>query len=156
MTATAKERLYGSIAEMPHKGTYSAASGAGPFYKGTLVVIDSAGVAAVPTPGGTGDGKMAAGVAVSTQTNVGAATGASVVEVEFGVVPLKFQGTTPAPGQLVYVVDNQTCSITTGPTAARGGCGIVSEVRGSIVYVLVGPLVWSKFAAAGATAAPTA
>jgi hypothetical protein len=160
MTASAKERLYGAIGEFPHKGTFPAASGAGPFYKGTLVVIDGSGRAAVPTPGGTGDGFMAAGFSKATQDNSAGAAGAKKIEVEYGVGPLKYQGTLPKAGQLVYVVDNQTCSITTGPTAARGGCGIVSEVIGSganaLVYVLVGPLVWAKFASAGATAAVTA
>lgn len=156
MTATNKERLAVLQVEFPHKGTYPAASGAGPFYAGTLVVMDAAARAAVPTPGGTGDGFMAAGLSVATQTNVGLPADATKIEVSYGVHPFLFQGTTPKPGQLAYVVDNQTVSVGTGPTGARGGAGIITEVIGAIAYVLIGPLVWSKFAAAGATSAGTA
>jgi ribosomal protein L31 len=156
MTATNKERLAVLNVEFPHKGTFPAASGAGPFYAGTLVVMDAAGRAAVPTPGGTGDGFMAAGLSVATQSNVGGAAGTVPIEVSYGVHPFLIQGATPKPGQLAYVVDNQTISITTGPTGARGGAGLVTEVIGAVAYVLIGPLVWSKFAAAGATGAATA
>jgi hypothetical protein len=160
MTASAKARLVIPPVEFPHKITLPAASGAGPFYKGTLVVLDASARAAVPTAGGTGDGFTAAGLSVATQDNSAGAAGAIDIEVMPGVAPLKYQGTLPKAGQLVYVVDNQTCSITTGPTAARGKCGVVTEVRGAsgseTVYVLVGPLVWAAFASAGATAAATA
>lgn len=156
MTATTKERLAVLNVEFPHKGTFPAASGAGPFYAGTLVVIDAAARAAVPTPGGTGDGFMAAGLSVATQSNVGLPADATKIEVSYGVHPFLFQGATPKAGQLAYVVDNQTISVSTGPAGTRGGAGIVSEVIGSIAYVLIGPLVWSKFAAAGATGAATA
>lgn len=160
MTAAAKATLKTPQAELVHKMSLPAASGAGPFYKGTFVVVNSSGQAAVPTAGGTGDGFHVAGFSDATQDNSSGAAGAINIECHPGVLPCKYQGTLPKVGQLVYVVDNQTVSITSGPTAGRGKAGIVTEVRGAsgaeTVYVLCGPLVWASFASAGATGAATA
>jgi len=153
MTALAKDRLATVQVEFPHKGTYPAASGAGPFYAGALVAKDASGRAVVPT---ADDGFVAVGVSIAHQTNASGAAGAVNIEVAPGVVPLKLQGAAPKPGQRMYYVDDQTVSVTTGTTGARGFAGICTEYRNSTVYVLVGPLVWGVVSTAGATGAATA
>jgi hypothetical protein len=142
MTDTAAERLPKTTGEIPHKGTFAMAANT-LLYKGQIVTQDSAGRAAVP-----GAGQNALGISASTYNNrtgapSGGAAGAMNAEVEYGVQGLIISGTTPQPGQVVYVVDNQTVSL--DPTGSRGIAGIVSESKvatgdDGLCYVFMGPL----------------
>src|SRR6185295_4452370 len=136
------ERLPKSTGEIPSKGTYSMAANT-LLYKGQIVTQDSAGRAAVP-----GTGQNAVGIANATYNNrtgapSGGAADAIKAEVEYGVQGLAFTGTAPKPGQVVYVVDNQTVSL--DPTGSRGVAGICSETKNAtgddgLCYVFMGPI----------------
>jgi hypothetical protein len=121
----------------PGRGTYSMAANT-LLYKGQIVCKDSAGRAAVP-----GAGLPAVGVASSTFNNrtgapSGGAADAMVAEVEYGVFGFAYTGTAPKPGDVLYVVDNQTLSL--DPTASRGIAGICVETKNSLAYCYFGPL----------------
>lgn len=136
------ERLPKYTGEIPNKGTYSMAADT-LLFKGQIVTQDSAGRAAVP-----GAGQNAVGIACATYNNrtgapSGGAADAVKAEVEYGVQGLAFTGTAPKPGQVVYVVDNQTVSL--DPTGSRGVAGICSETKNGtgddgLCYVFMGPL----------------
>lgn len=136
------ERLPKTTGQIPHKGTYSMAANT-LLYKGQIVTQDSAGRAAVP-----GAGQNAVGISAATYNNrtgapSGGAADAMKAEVEYGVQGLAFTGTAPKPGQVVYVVDNQTVSL--DPTGSRGIAGICSETKNAtgddgLCYVFMGPL----------------
>jgi hypothetical protein len=136
------ERLPKSTGEIPSKGTYSMAANT-LLFKGQIVTQDSAGRAAVP-----GAGQNAVGISSATYNNrtgapSGGAADAIKAEVEYGVQGLAFTGTAPKPGQVVYVVDNQTVSL--DPTGSRGVAGICSETKNAtgddgLCYVFMGPL----------------
>lgn len=136
------ERLPKYTGEIPGKGTYSMAANT-LLFKGQIVTQDSAGRAAVP-----GAGQNAVGISNATYNNrtgapSGGAADAIKAEVEYGVQGLVFTGTAPKPGQVVYVVDNQTVSL--DPTGSRGIAGICSETKNAtgddgLCYVFMGPL----------------
>jgi hypothetical protein len=142
MADTTAERLPKTTGEIPHRGTYSMAANT-LLYKGQIVTQDSAGRAAVP-----GAGQNAIGISASTYNNrtgapSGGAADAMKAEVEYGVQGLAFTGTAPTPGDVVYVVDNQTVSL--DPTGSRGIAGICSETKNGtgddgLCYVFMGPL----------------
>lgn len=142
MTDIAAERLPKSTGQIPNKGTYSMAANT-LLFKGQIVTQDSAGRAAVP-----GAGQNAVGISNATYNNrtgapSGGAADAVKAEVEYGVQGLNYTGTAPKPGQVVYVVDNQTVSL--DPTGSRGVAGIVSESKTAtgddgLCYVFMGPL----------------
>lgn len=136
------ERLPKTTGEIPSKGTYSMAANT-LLFKGQIVTADSAGRAAVP-----GAGQNAVGISAATYNNrtgapSGGAADAMKAEVEYGVQGLAFTGTAPKPGQVLYVVDNQTVSL--DPTGSRGIAGICSETKNAagddgLCYVFMGPL----------------
>lgn len=136
------ERLPKTTGQIPHKGTYGIAANT-LLYKGQIVTQDSAGRAAVP-----GAGQNALGISSATYNNrtgapSGGAADAVKAEVEYGVQGLPYTGTTPKPGQVVYVVDNTTVSL--DPAGSRGIAGIVSETKSAttndgLCYVFMGPL----------------
>jgi hypothetical protein len=142
MSDITAERLPKYTGEIPHKGTYATAANT-LLYKGQIVTADSAGRAAVP-----GAGQNAVGIACATYNNrtgapSGGAAGAIDAQVEYGVQGLAFTGTAPKPGQVVYVVDNQTVSL--DPTGSRGVAGVVAETKNGtyddgLCYVFMGPL----------------
>jgi hypothetical protein len=142
MSDTTTERLPKYTGQIPGKGTFAMAANT-LLYKGQIVTQDSAGRAAVP-----GVGQNAVGISSATYNNrtgapSGGTAGAINAEVEYGVHGLAISGTTPKPGQVVYVVDNQTVSL--DPTGSRGIAGIVSESKTAtgddgLCYVFMGPL----------------
>lgn len=153
MTATSFERDSNFAGLIPANGTYPAATNS-LFLGGTIVCVRASnGQAYVPTDG---QGYPAVGVAKSTYDNrttapEGGAAGAINVEVAFGVFGLKFTGSTPVPGQVVYVVDNQTVS-TDSDSGQRGIAGYVSEVVGTTVFVQMGPTVAGQIVIAASEA----
>jgi hypothetical protein len=142
MSDTTTERLTPSTGEAPSKGTFNIAANT-LLFKGQIVTQDSAGRAAVPAAG-----QNAVGIAKATYNNrtgapSGGAADAMKAEVDYGVHGLAFTGTTPKPGQVVFVVDNQTVSL--DPTGSRGVAGIVAESKAAtgddgLCYVYMGPL----------------
>lgn len=145
------ERLPKTTGEIPHKGTRAMAANT-LLYKGQIVCEDADGRAAVP-----GAGRNAIGIAGSTYNNrtgapSGGAAGAINAELEFGVQGLAYTGTAPKPGQVVYVVDNQTVSL--DPTGSRGVAGICAETKSAttndgLCYVFMGPVAVAVAQAAG-------
>jgi len=107
---------------------------------GTIVTADADGRADVPTAG-----QNALGISISTVDNrttspEGGAAGALKCQVSFGVHGLAYAGTKPKPGEILYVVDNQTVS-TDSDSGARGLAGSCTEVFGGQCYVYMGPVV---------------
>jgi hypothetical protein len=137
MADATAERLHNSTGVFPGRGTLPIAANT-LLFKGQIVCRDSAGRAAVP-----GAGLPAAGVAAQTFDNRtgsfnGGAADAIPVEVEYGVFGFLLSGTAPKPGDIVYVVDNQTVSL--DPTGSRGIAGVVSEYKDGLVYTFVNPV----------------
>lgn len=136
------ERLTPSTGEIPSKGTYSMAANT-LLFKGQIVTQDASNRAAVPGPG-----QNAVGISKATYNNrtgapSGGAADAMKAEIDYGVHGLEYTGTAPRPGQVVYVVDNQTVSL--DPTGSRGIAGVVSEAKNAtgddgLCYVFMGPL----------------
>lgn len=154
MAATTIERNTVFAGEFPHKGTLPVAANV-LILKGTIVCRNSDGRAVV----GIDDNNAypAVGKASSTVDNrttapSGGGAGAEYVEIEYGVHGWAFTGTTPVPGQVVFVVDNQTVSIDSD-SGTRGIAGYVSEVVGTTCYVLMGPTVAGQIVIAAAEAA---
>jgi hypothetical protein len=153
MSATTIERMTKSAGLVPAKGTLPVAADT-LILGGTIVCVDAAGRA---VPGVDGEGFAAVGKAVSTVDNrteapSGGGAGAEDVEIDFGVQGWAISGSTPDPGDVVYVVDNQTVS-TSSDSGQRGIAGYVSEVRDSVAYVLMGPTVVGQIVIAAAEAA---
>jgi hypothetical protein len=137
MSDATTERLPRFAGQAPGRGSFNMAANT-LLLKGQIVTKDSAGRAAVP-----GAGQPAVGVASSTFNNrtgapSGGAADAMVAEVEYGVFGFAISGASPTPGQVVYVVDNQTVSL--DPTGSRGIAGICSETKNSLCYTFMGPL----------------
>lgn len=114
----------------PASGTFSASANS--FYaRGTIVTRSTVNRAVSP---GTGDvsGLPAMGVAKFTLDNrtnaeAGGLDDSADVEVEYGIFGFDINGTAPVSGDLVYVFDNHTVTLTIGAT--RGIAGKVVEVR---------------------------
>jgi hypothetical protein len=132
MAATTIERDSKFAGLLPAKGTLSAAA-ATKFLKGTFVVRDANGRAAAP-----GAGLHAHGVAIATQDNTDGAADAMEIEISYGVHGFLYDGTAPKAGEVVYILDNQTVTLTAG---TNGFAGIVTEVRGTYVWVWVNPVI---------------
>jgi hypothetical protein len=153
VTATAIERLTPYAGIVPTKGTLPIAADT-LILAGTIVCVNGDGRA---VPGVDGEGFAAVGKAVSTVDNrteapSGGAAGAEDIEIDFGVHGWAFTGTTPEPGQVVFVVDNQTVSVDSD-SGQRGIAGYVSEVVGSTCYVQMGPTTAGQIVIASAEAA---
>lgn len=125
----------------PCRGTFPAAANE-LILRGTTVCVNATGYA---VEGVLNEGFNAAGIASATFDNrttapEGGAAGAIDVEVEYGVFGRKINGTTPVPGNTVFVYDNDTITLDSN-SGARGVAGSVVEVRDSIAYVYFGPHV---------------
>lgn len=133
MTAIATARLTEFGPPSPARGTVPSAANQ-LFLKNTIVCRDDSGNAVVPVDG---QGFRALGVSQHTYDNrtgseAGGDAGDLDVELQFGVFGFDIEDGSddPLPGQLVYVVDNQTVSVdNSGGAGLRGACGFVSEVR---------------------------
>jgi hypothetical protein len=139
MTATSCFRATEFAGLQPAKGTYDIAANV-LLLGGTIVTIDGDGRADEVTAG-----QNAAGIAVAdfdnrTTAPEGGGAGAVKADVQFGVHGLAYTGTAPEPGQVVYVVDNQTVS-TDSDTGSRGIAGYCTELRHGRCYVLMGPAI---------------
>jgi len=130
MARTDSALLHDKAADLPAMGTF--ATSANTLYpKGTIVTRSSAGRAVSPS---TSDlsGNPAVGVAKATYINttgaeMGGLDDSGLVEVNYGVYFFEYTGAAPLPGQVLYVVDNQTVSV--DPSTGRGVAGICSEVQ---------------------------
>lgn len=150
MTATANFRMTDFAGLQPAKGTYAQAANT-IIYGGTIVSIDSDGRADVVTAS-----QNAAGIAMYTSDNrttapEGGAAGALNCEVGFGVFGLAYDGTAPEPGQVVYVLDNQTVTIDSD-SGTRGIAGYCTEQRLGLAYVLMGPAIVGQIVIAASEA----
>lgn len=143
MTAIANFRVTEYASLVPAKGTYEQAANV-LLYGGTIVTKDANGRADVVTAGQHALGIAAADYDNRTTAPEGGGAGAIDCEVMFGVFGLSITGTDPVPGEIVYVVDNQTVS-TDSSSQTRGIAGICVEVRADSTgtdqaYVFMGPL----------------
>lgn len=141
MAATTTWRDTDFAGLVPGKGTFGMKANKLVLGR-TIVTVDADGRA---TPGVDGEGFNAVGVAASTIDNrtaapSGGAADAIDVEVEYGVFGFAVTGTAPEPGQVLFVVDNQTVS-TDSDSGARGIAGFCTEYRDSVAYVYMGPHV---------------
>lgn len=139
MAATTTFRLTEFAGLKPTKGTLEQAANT-LIIGGTIVTVDADGRADVVAPG-----QHAIGVALADSDNrttapEGGAAGAVKCQVQYGVFGFDFVGDAPAPGDVVYVVDNQTVS-TDSDSGSRGIAGYCSETIGSTCYVEFGPTV---------------
>lgn len=141
MTATTAERIatkFGGL--VPGRGTFGVAANT-LLLKKTIVTADVDGRAAVPA-----NGQDALGVSKSTFDNrtvgpTGGAADAIDAEVEYGVFTFLYTGTAPEPGQVLFVVDNQTVSIDSNG-GLRGVAGFCTEPpRDGQVALWMGPHV---------------
>jgi hypothetical protein len=130
----------------PKRGTLKASANT-LYPRGCLVTRSAAGRAVNPS---TADlsGLPAMGVCSATVDNrtnaeMGGLDDSGDVEIEYGVFAFDINGTAPIPGDLVYVFDNHTVTLTIGVT--RGIAGKVVEVgknnKGVLqAYVYVSPI----------------
>jgi hypothetical protein len=151
MTATAAFRPTSFGPLVPSKGTLAVAANV-LIIGGTIVTVDADGRADVVTAG-----QHAAGIAHADYDNrttapEGGGAGAIDAEIKFGIAGLEYTGTAPNPGQVVYVVDNQTVS-TDSDSGSRGIAGYCSELRDGLCWVLMGPTVVGQIVIAATEAA---
>lgn len=151
MAATTTFRLTEFAGLKPTKGTLEQAANT-LIIGGTIVTVDADGRADVVTPR-----QNAVGVALADSDNrttapEGGAAGAVKCQVQYGVFGFDYDGAAPAPGDVVYVVDNQTVS-TDSDSGARGIAGYCSETIGSTCYVEFGPTVAGQIVIAATEAA---
>lgn len=153
MTAIAHYRLTNYAGLVPAKSTLPMAANE-LIYGGTIVCRNATGYA---VEGAANEGFPAIGVAKADTDNrttapEGGGAGAINCEVDHGVFGFAFSGTTPIPGQVVFVVDNQTVNIDSN-SGQRGIAGYVSCVEGTVCYVEMGPTVAGQIVIASAEAA---
>jgi len=151
MAATTTFRLTEFAGLKPTKGTLEQAANT-LIIGGTIVTVDADGRADVVTPG-----QHAIGVALADSDNrttapEGGAAGAVKCQVQYGVFGFDYDGAAPAPGDAVYVVDNQTVS-TDSDSGSRGIAGYCSETIGSTCYVEFGLTVAGQIVIAATEAA---
>jgi len=142
MAATTTFRLTEFAGLKPTKGTLEQAANT-LIIGGTIVTVDADGRADVVTPG-----QNAIGVALADSDNRTTAPAAP----PSGVFGFDYDGAAPAPGDVVYVVDNQTVS-TDSDSGSRGIAGYCSETIGSTCYVEFGPTVAGQIVIAATEAA---
>lgn len=153
MTATTAERIatkFGGL--VPGKGTFGVAADT-LLLKGTIVTADADGLADVPTAGQDALGVAKASFDNRTSAASGGAASALEAEVEYGVFTFLYSGTAPEPGQVLFVVDNQTVSVdSSGGT--RGIAGFCTEPpRDGQVALWMGPHVSGEIQVGAAVAA---
>lgn len=144
MASTSAPILTDDAGHIPSRGTFPA--NANTLYpKGTIVTVDTDGRAVSPSSADT-SGLPAMGVSNHTYDNRtvnlagnGGLDDSIDIEVTYGVFGFAYTGTTPKPGDRVFVVDNQTVSV--DPTGPRGFAGFVSELRDGLCWVWMGPHV---------------
>lgn len=145
---------------VPARGTFGAL--ANTFYaKGTMVGRDANGRAySYATADASGNPLM--GVSAASYDNRTGAESGGVndsldVEVEYGVIGYAYTGTTPKPGDRLYVVDNQTVS-TSDNGGTRGFAGVCTEVQTisgtSRAFFQTGPINALGTGVVGSTSAP--
>lgn len=148
MTATSNERLTDFAGVSPTRGTYPIAANTR-ILKGTMVALDINGRAVAADTLANGAlfavGKASSTIDNRTGSELGGAAAAADVEVEFGVFGWASATAGDAiaaddVGKVVYMLDNQTVALTSG-NDARGPAGILTEVRGSKMFVYQGPHV---------------
>jgi hypothetical protein len=120
MTATTTERDAYFAGQYPSKGTFPAAA-ATSYLMGTFAAVDANGRAS-----NVATGLNVLGVFACSVDNSAGANDAADVEVRYGIFGFRATGTAPKVGQLCYVADNQTVTLTPGTI---GIAGIVQEVR---------------------------
>ena len=135
----------------PSKGTYEVAANV-LLIGGTIATIDSDGRADVVTAGQSAAGILSATYDNRTTAPEGGGAGAIKAEVQFGVAGLAYDGTAPAPGQVVYVLDNQTVTLDSD-TGSRGIAGYCTELRDGLCWVLMGPAIVGQIVIAATEAA---
>lgn len=151
MARTDSTRLTDHGPLVPHMMTLS--SKANTLYpKGTIVTQDENGRAVSPSTSDA-SGYPARGVAKATFINttgaeMGGANDSGLIEVDCGIFGFDISGTTPLPGDNLYVVDNQTVSIDSS-SGTRGFAGKCTEVRTNVAgtsqaFVQMGPTVASS------------
>lgn len=153
MTATSNPRTATTFAGLvPARVTLPMAADE-LILKGTIVCIngDARAVAGVDGEGFAAVGKASANFDNRTGSEAGGGAGDISCEAECGVFSFAYTGTVPEPGQVVYVVDNQTVSLDSD-SGQRGIAGYVSEVRDSQAYILMGPTVAGQIVIAAAEA----
>lgn len=141
MTAATTARLDEAGPLVPARGTITSAANQ-LHVKNCIVVRNASGLGVVPTDG---DGFDAIGVSQATydyRTGSEAVTSGDPLDVElhYGVWAFELSGDSPLPGEMTYVVDNQTVSRDSNG-GVRGKAGPCTEVRDGMVYVWVGPHV---------------
>jgi hypothetical protein len=154
MTAATDTRASSYVGLLPSKGTLPIAANV-LILGGTIVCRNATGYAVVGADDNNAFpavGLAAADIDNRTTAPGGGGAGAENVEVIYGVHELFFTGSTPVPGQVVFVVDNQTVS-TDSDAGTRGIAGYVSEVVGTSVYVQMGPTIAGQIVIAAAEAA---
>lgn len=119
----------------PAHGTLSALANT-IYPKGTIVQQDANGRAVSPASADA-SGLSALGVSMMTYNNLtgsefGGASDAFDIELDYGVFGFAFTGTQPKPGDKLYVVDNQTLSVSDNG-GTRGLAGICTEVRALVL-----------------------
>jgi hypothetical protein len=120
MTATTTDRDPYFAGQYPSKGTFPAAASTA-YLAGTFAAVDANGRASNPATGLNVLGCFALNV-----DNSAGANDAKDCEVRYGLFGFLATGTAPKVGQLCYVADNQTVTLTPGTI---GIAGIVQEVR---------------------------
>jgi hypothetical protein len=128
--------------EYPKQGDFPIAANT-IIYGGSIVVRDASGRAAQPAAG-----FPAMGIATNTFDNrtaaeSGGAAGALDANVKYGVAWVKYSGTAPMPGEKVYVLDNQTVTLTASTNGLAGACVAAARmIEGAMkVGVAMGPHV---------------
>lgn len=139
MAAATDYVLTESAGLVPAKGTYGAAANV-LLYGGTIVTIDANGHADVVTAGQHSPGVAVADCDNRTTAPEGGGAAAVNCEVAFGVHGLAYTGTAPKPGQVVYVVDNQTVSIDSS-SGSRGVAGYCVELREGKCWTYMSPAI---------------
>lgn len=105
------------------------------FPKGTIVTRDAAGRAVSPATADTSTFPMVCVAEATFDNRTGSEAGgaADAIDVQGAceVVGFAYVGGTPIMGQKLYVVDNQTVSVSKdgGAALTRGFAGICTEVR---------------------------
>jgi hypothetical protein len=121
---------------------------------GTIACVDADGRT---TPGALNAGLAAVGKYEFTVSNLsasstGGAAGAVDAEIISGIFGWLYDGTAPKPGQIVFVLDNQTVTLDSN-SGARGIAGYCSELREGLCWVEMGPTVAGQIVIAAAEAA---
>lgn len=133
---------------VPAMGTLPSAANQ-MFPKGTIVTRNGAGAAVSPSSADA-SGFPAMGVSNAffdnrTGSEAGGGAGDLDIEVTYGVFAFAYVtgDGTPLPGDIMFVVDNQTVSKDSN-ASARGVAGYCSEVRDGFAHVWFGPHVMGQ------------